>query len=364
MRIALELIDRSARERIQDIWLGLSAIARPSYFLSWSWTENWLDLLPPEVPMQLAVISADGVPCLAFFLGSRCMRRHGFVSSKVRFLNACGIDDYDELVIEYNSWLATDRSLTLRAVLDLLPDDWDEIELPALDVMASPGDLLSQGLGPYRLKQRGSACAMVDLDKVRASGNYLELLSSNTRSQIRRTAKLYAKRGPLRLEAAQTNESAVDTFNELLLLHDESWTTRGTGGAFIPFVRAFHERLVRQRFASGEIQLLRLQAGDETIACLYNFVWNGVVYFYQSGIRYESDGRLKPGLLCHAEAVRHNSATGHRLYDFLAGDSQYKRSLATDSRDLIWARIQKPRLRFRVEDVLEALWRRLRRTPG
>src|SRR3954451_12621454 len=117
MRIALELIDRSARERIQDIWLGLSAIVRPSYFLSWSWTENWLDLLPPEVPMQLAVISADGVPCLAFFLGSRRMQRHGFISSNARFLNTCGIDDYDELVIEYNSWLATDRSLTLRAVL-------------------------------------------------------------------------------------------------------------------------------------------------------------------------------------------------------------------------------------------------------
>src|SRR5262249_50827587 len=155
MRITLELIDRSARERIQHIWLELSAIARPSYFLSWSWTENWLDLLPPEVPLQLAVILADGVPCVAFFLGSQPISRHGFVSSNARCLNTSGIGDYDELVIEYNSWLAADRSLTLRAVLDLLPGNWDEMDLPALDITAPPGDLLGEGLGHYRLKQRG-----------------------------------------------------------------------------------------------------------------------------------------------------------------------------------------------------------------
>jgi len=259
MQFALELIDRSARERIQDIWTRLSAIARPSYFLSWSWTENWLDLLPPQVPLQLAVVLADGVPCVAFFVGSRRIRRRGFVSSNTRFLNSVGIGEYDELVIEYNSWLAADRSLTLRAVLDLLPGDWDEMDLPALDITAAPGDQLSRSLGQYRLKLLGRApCALVDLDKVRASGDYLGLLSSNSRAQIRRTAKLYAARGPLRLEPAQTLESAVATFNELLLLHDKAWSARGSRGAFIPFVRAFHERLVRRRFASGEIQLLRM----------------------------------------------------------------------------------------------------------
>lgn len=361
MGLALELVDRGARERIQEIWLRLSAIARPSYFLSWSWIENWLDLLPPEVPVQLAVIRADGVPCVAFFLCPRRVRRHGFIGCNALFLNSTGSSEYDELIIEYNSWLAGDGSLSLRAVLDLLPGDWDEIDLPALDVTAPPGDRLHAGLGPYRLKLRGpAACAVVDLDKARTSGDYLGLLSGNTRSQIRRTAKLYAERGPLRLEAAQTLESALATFNELVRLHEQSWTARGSGGAFIPFVRSFHDRLVRRCFDSGEIQLLRLRAGDETIGCLYNFVWNGVVYFYQSGIRYDGDGRLKPGLLCHAEAVRYNAAAGHRLYDLLAGDSQYKRSLATGTRDLVWARIQKPRLRFRVEDVLGAIRRRLR----
>src|SRR5579872_3860719 len=148
MRLALELIDRSARERIRDIWLRLSAFSPPSYFLSWSWTDNWLHMLPPEVPLQLAVILAHDVPCAAFFLGSRRVRRHGFIRSDVRFLNVSGLSEYDELVIEYNSWLVADGSPTLRAVLDLLPGGWDEFEMPALDVTKSPGDRLSERLSP------------------------------------------------------------------------------------------------------------------------------------------------------------------------------------------------------------------------
>jgi CelD/BcsL family acetyltransferase involved in cellulose biosynthesis len=364
MALALELVDRGERARIQAIWTELAAVARPSYFLSWPWVENWLDVLPPDVRVQLAVVHAGGAPSAAFFLGSRRTLRHGFVPSRVRFLNCTGVSDYDKLVIEYNAWLAADATLTLRAVLDLLPGHWDELVLPALDAAAPPGDRLENDLGPYQLKVEGRVpCAVVDLERVRAEGDYLKLLSRNGRSQLRRAAKLYAEQGPLRLEIPATLDAALAVFAELLELHEKTWRARGEGGAFIPFVRAFHDRLIRRRFDSGEIQLLRLLSGGDTVGCLYNFVWDGVVYFYQSGIRYQEDGRLKPGMLCHVEAVRHNAAAGHRLYDFLAGDSQYKQSLATGARDLVWARIQKPLLRFRVEDALRRFrrWARARK---
>jgi CelD/BcsL family acetyltransferase involved in cellulose biosynthesis len=193
----------------------------------------------------------------------------------------------------------------------------------------------------------------VDLERVRASGDYLSLLSANSRSQIRRAARLYQSRGPLALQAASTAEEAGAIFDELVALHRRTWEARGRPGAFSPFVRGFHERLIARRFAAGEIQLLRVRAGDETIGCLYNFIWDGVVWFYQSGMSQSADPKLKPGLVCHAEAVAHNAALGHRRYDFLGGASQYKRTLATDEhRELVWARVQRPRLRFRLEDGL------------
>jgi CelD/BcsL family acetyltransferase involved in cellulose biosynthesis len=201
---------------------------------------------------------------------------------------------------------------------------------------------------------------MVDLAKVRDAGDYLKVLGGNTRSQIRRSQKLYGARGKLALEVAGSPAQALDYFDELVALHRRSWGERGQAGAFLPFVHAFHKRLIAQRFASGEIQLLRIRAGDSTVGCLYNLVARGTVAFYQSGLALETDGKLKPGLVCHALAVAHDAAAGHRWYDFLGGSSRYKQSLSTDARNLVWLRLQKNRLRFTLEDVAQDVRRRVR----
>ena len=90
-------------------------------------------------------------------------------------------------------------------------------------------------------------------------------------------------------------------------------------------------------FPHNDVLLLELRAGEEIIGVLYNFVYRGRVYFYQSGFRYSEDSRLKPGLLSHYLAIRHCLAQPILTeYDFLAGDAQYKRSLAADLRPLTW----------------------------
>jgi CelD/BcsL family acetyltransferase involved in cellulose biosynthesis len=113
--------------------------------------------------------------------------------------------------------------------------------------------------------------------------------------------------------------------------------------------------LIQDRFDHREIQLLRVKCAEKTLGCLYNFVYENNVYFYQSGINYNVDKRLKPGLVIHAEAVRHNAAEDHKTYDFLGGASRYKMSLATHHNRLIWIRLQKPRLKFKIEDHLKTL---------
>jgi len=46
------------------------------------------------------------------------------------------------------------------------------------------------------------------------------------------------------------------------------------------------------------------------------------------------------------------------VYDFMASFDEYKERMATHRRDLVWARIQKPKLKFTVERKLRtvALW--------
>ena len=72
------------------------------------------------------------------------------------------------------------------------------------------------------------------------------------------------------------------------------------------------------------------------------------------------DRHLRPGYLCHAHAIEHCAKEGHAIYDLLGGDARYKASLATDETSLVWARVQRRRLQFVVEDRLRQWVRRSR----
>jgi hypothetical protein len=328
MTAQLELID--ARDtRVEPIWRALEAVARPTYFLTWGWIENWLASLPVDEIPQLAVITDAGAIAAGCFLGRRRLLRHGW---------------------------------TLASVLALIPRDWDEVFLPAIESGMIPVD---DG-GEFRVHvDRDMPAPFVDLARVRAAGDYVGLLGQSTRSQIRRARRGV---GPCSLEVAEDAEQALAIFDELVELHAASWRERGQPGAFAdPWFVQFHRRLISRRFAVGEIQLVRLRAGGATIGCLYNLIAYGQVLFYQSGLAPCADPKIKPGYLCHAAAIEHAAAAGHATYDLGGGGSRYKTALSTDAKRLVWVRIQRPLARFAIEDRVRgwkrALESRIRSTP-
>jgi CelD/BcsL family acetyltransferase involved in cellulose biosynthesis len=144
-------------------------------------------------------------------------------------------------------------------------------------------------------------------------------------------------------------------------LHQAAWTARGEPGSFAnPFFEKFHRALIRAHADSGAVQLARIASGDATIGVLYNFAWRGRVCNYQAGLAYESDNAIKPGLVSHELAIAHALEHGASAYDFLAGDTAYKQSLANDAATLVWLAARKPRLKYAVEEALRAAKNRLR----
>jgi CelD/BcsL family acetyltransferase involved in cellulose biosynthesis len=338
------------RDRVRAIWTELASVTQPppSYFLGWAWVENWLVTLPVGTRLQLVVLADDtGVPQATFFLGERVVMHGGVIPIRARFLNTTGDPELDELTIEYNCWLARpDAAITIADVVAAIAPGWDELVMPKL--ASDPTAIKPPWPARYgHVKHKVSH--YVDLARVRGASDYLDVLQPQTRSQIKRAERLYAERGPIRVEIAGDRAHARAIFDDLVALHTATWKSRGGVGAFTPYMRRFHTRLIDERFASGEIQLVRVAAGDQTIGCLYNLVRDRDIAFYQSGFAYERDNRMKPGLVCHAQAIRYCAAAGHRMYDFLAGDARYKRSLATDAAVLVDATVQLPCVRFALE---------------
>jgi CelD/BcsL family acetyltransferase involved in cellulose biosynthesis len=199
----------------------------------------------------------------------------------------------------------------------------------------------------------------VNLDAIRLSGRgCLEHLSANTRYQIRRSMRLYEKHGELTAQRATNIDEAMRYYSEMELLHQRYWLSRGQAGAHAyPFYGKFHRALLANCLPRGTAELVRIAAGDKTIGYVYNFVRDGWVYAYQTGLEYDSDSKMKPGLVAHYLCIEKHLSEGAHGYDFLAGDSRYKRSFGTPGPDMLELVLQRPIAKLRIESALREVKR-------
>ena len=346
--------------QLETQWLQLATVVRPSYFLSWGWVGTWLRWLPPSIEPKLLEVKRNGDTVgLALLVKSRQARRGLILASNMIFVNETGDPDYDLLTIEYNGLLldplyARESAIACLDYLHKQEKNWDELIVRAAD---SSNQLTDPELFEHeslRLKvTRTRPSWFVDLNEIRETNkSYLENLSSNTRYQIRRAVRDCEKLGDIEFSYAQTTEEALQYLSGLIELHQAYWTGQGENGCFAnPLFLKFHQRLIRERFGLREIQLVSVKLGTHILGYLYSLVSYGHVNFYQCGFNYQLGEKLKPGLVAHYKAIEYNMASGNSIYDFLAGDDRYKRSLSTDKHELLWVSIQKNRLRFRLEDA-------------
>lgn len=357
--MTLDLLNpRTDRASVMAIWRELCVETPRSYFLSPGYAEVWLDHLPESADVRLAVVRQDGEAVAATFMGHARVVRQRVFRSDAWLLNQTGVRAQDQVYIEDNDFVCRPgATFSLGEFLAQLPGAWEELYLSGIDPKSAAGRMLEGAGRPYDIYVMNRIPApYVDLAALAASKkDYLAALGSNTRSQVRRCYKLYEQRGKLATEIAATPAQALDIFDDLVKLHQHWWGLRGEAGAFANrWFYNFHRALIERRFESGELQLMRVRSGEATVGCIYNFVWNGAAFFYQSGFRPEEDNRLKPGYVCHTEAIRHSVASGLSVYDFMASFDEYKARMATGQRELIWARVQKPRLKFAVERAARA----------
>lgn len=330
---------------VEKHWRALLQECQHHYFLSWGWMSTWLKSLPPQHGVRLIVGFLGDEPVLAFFAGLSNKKWGKLFRSRVVSLNATGITWFDKIYLEYNTVLIR-PGLTIDAegLLHALDNfSWDEFYLPGLSAQFAERfvDLLNDSERFNTILEQKSAAWFVDLEQVREAGmDYLQFLSSNKRNQIRRSIKEYEKDGKIEIRAARNTGEALEFLEQLAALHQKEWRERGMQGAFSnEYFFQFHRDLVSERFPHGEIQMLSVSTPSTVLGYLYSFIYNNRVYFYQSGLNYLPGNVYRPGLVSHYHAILYNAEAGKSVYDFMAGDADYKTSLSTSTEDVYWVRI-------------------------
>jgi hypothetical protein len=357
--IFIELRDLPQWGHLENEWLELENRSDPSFFTSWAWIGCWLSCLPAKIQPRLLRATVGEKTIGMGLLVTQKNLRHHLMPVKCMNLHATGNPYFDVIFIEYNGFLA-DREMQSMVVpcmikyLDSQGGDWEELHL---DGFTNPPVFKLPEMRDMRVRRQLQIHHYVDLDELRsASGGYLSFLGQNTRHNIRRSIKEFSIHGQISLTSAENTDEALVFLSGLKQFHQTYWQSRGMPGAFAnSFFESFHESLIRTRFDYGEIQLIRLSAGDRPFGYLYNIIHRGIVHNYQSGFDFTiTDKHSRPGLVSHCLAIDFNVTQRHRVYDFMAGDSQYKQALGTHCGEMYWIVLQRDLLKFRIENGLRS----------
>lgn len=346
-----------SRQGLKEQWLGLYEQSEANFFLSWSWIGNWLSSINSEFTVYKAVHN-EQIIGLGIVLKKRTFR-NSFIKSTQLHLHRTGDEKLDQTWIEYNDFLLAKgfEKSARKAMVDHIceDNDWDEFIVGASRASAFVPFNLA---GLHEKMVWHSHSYQVDLDYLRKNQkDYLSTLSKNTRYQINRSIRSYEQLGKITLSTASSAEEAIQWFNEAAPFHIKRWQDTKVGSGFTnPVFVKFHQDLILKNFKRGFVDLLKITAGDHVICYLYNFIQEKEVKFYLSANNYdENDSTYKPGLVSHYLAIKHYLDKNFDVYDFMAGESQYKRSLSSMSSPIYLSVFSKSKKRFKLEKTLREL---------
>jgi CelD/BcsL family acetyltransferase involved in cellulose biosynthesis len=361
---ALETIVHTAEEwsAIRPVWEQLvENCPAATFFLTCEWVDAWLETFAESLAPQILVFRDKTTPVGACLLVRR-KHYYGFVPVDRIHLNTAGEDPEDSPWIEFNNLLCLDgreqevASALCAHVSALQPDEvlFDGFcSGPALEALRSTFSCLRHA-SDVRVNY------YVQLDALRArKATYESALGQKTRYRLRQNYKMY---GDIAVEAAASTQEAHLMLDELAALNHKVWEMRGIRTAFeSERFLTFHRTLIERAFSTGAIQMLRFTAEGVRIGYMYNFVHRGKVYFYQSGLVYSENKRVRPGFVCIGKAVAY-CLEQPELSEFhlMPGGDHYKESMGTNSQPIEWVLAQQTNARIRAVDVLRSIKRKIR----
>lgn len=356
------ITDARALERLAPEWEALlEASVNNEPTLSPLWMLSWWRVFS-EGRKLATVAFRDGDRLVG--LAPMCMRTRWFRRAlPLRRVDALasGEPQEHEICSEYIGVLAEagreeDVARRLATALGDL-GAFDELVFPAMAGDGPWPELLSRAFRDAGMRvttEQTDTARYVSLPESWEA--YLAGLGSKHRYVVRRALRDFERwsEGEHQLHRADDLASLTRGRHILHELHASRWGEIDHAGAFAsPKFRAFHDDVMEQLLARDALDLWWLEVRGEPVAALYNIVWNDKVHFYQSGRLATLPPKVRAGIAIHAYVMQKAIAAGRREYDFLGGEAQYKRQLASSERALVTLVAERASVRTRARRAAE-----------
>ncbi|MFZ1153954.1 MAG: GNAT family N-acetyltransferase [Solirubrobacteraceae bacterium] len=350
------MLTAAQRAEAESIWIGLETeISSSGVMCSWGWTGTWLAHYGDVVPHRFVFAESDGVPCgIALITESAS---HSRLRPPTIALGTACEPPGSSVFVERNRLLARpeDRRAFAAELMGELQRDsrWQRLRLDGMTLDET--ELLIDGRSNVR--RRTDESPVADL----LAGEEHDVLTALPTSKRQRVRRALKHLGTLDAHWAQSAQEANSMLDELIVLHNARWQAEAQPGAFASArFTAFHRELISLLLPTGRAALFRVKRDGETIGCLYGLIEGDRMLFYQGGLQRFEDNRMRVGIAAHALFMQACRERGLSKYDFLAPAARYKSDLSTSSEQLVWAELERPGARLRIERAARKVKHRLR----
>ncbi len=310
---------------LQEDWERLFA-ANPKHrpFQAWSWTNAWLKHLAGPHELHVICLRGEGNE-LQFVLPLVRAGPNGRGSRK-RLDNVCG---YGPECSDHVSTLrlpSLDSSVAGIAAAAIAEScsTADRIELGNLD----SGEDFTLNLARETRHNRRvvhlenfAACPSVDLPATWP--DYLQILSSNFRSQVRRFRKRIEANENTRCRTLDPSEAEAFA-HALIRLNRSRMGHKGQVSSLEdPAFRDFLVDAIPAMALSGLAWMDVVETDGQTVCAALNLVHGQSIYYYLGGFD-DAARDLRPGTVLFARVIERGIDENYTNYDFLRGAEPYK----------------------------------------
>lgn len=334
MSLSVEVIrDPSRLQRLAGEWNGLLARSpADTIFLTWEWISSWLHAVQPSADLFVIAVrdERDALKAVAPLYRSpmslldladyRCLAMLGG-----RFSGA----EYPDFIID--PLRRGECLVALASALKATRSEWDCLWMPYVSGWRGARErvaLAETGAG-FHIQCRPCDFAVLNLpDRYDV---FLESLSANTRSALRRHTRRIEAAGRLEFTTCRRLDELPEYLHALFDLHQRRWQSVGQDGGFVrkPLTRAFYETFAPVALRRGWLALHGLRIDGTLQAVQYGYVYKQAFLQLQEGFNPDISGL---GNLLRARVIQSAIEAGIREYDFLGGFTDHKRRWGAQAR--------------------------------
>jgi hypothetical protein len=324
-------LDESHIQALAQKWVTLQGQANASAFIAWFWIKQWLAQknLYTNHCLCVEVMQGQDTVGLALF-GIKTKSVFWGLSFNQYFLHKSGNTQEDQTWLEHNTFLLHkdfEQQLSHEICQALAKiQQIDDIKIG----LSSPHFIQKLNFSGFNLRtELSSPGYLANLAGFTSLDDYLASLSKNTRSGIKRSIKLLNQQSPLRLVLATDATEKNTVLKNIADLHRIKWRSTVYGSGFDnPCFYNFHNGLIQDEHSAQNCRLYTLYQDDIALGHVYLLTQGDRWSFYLSALHFNADNRIKVGLVIHSLVIEQAIKQGVKVYDFLAGEAQYKHSLS------------------------------------